>query len=781
MNPKNNHPETVHESNVCTYPVMGMTCAACAVSLESYLGRLMGVETVVVSYPNQSVYVKYYEKQLSESRLIEAAKEIGYELLAGGTMANNSDRVALHAAEQLQTLKAKLTVASICTIPIFVISMFFMNQVPHEGIIQLILAIPVVFFSGRDFYLNAYKKVKHLQSNMDTLVALSTATAFIHSTYQVVCYYNASNYTNLTSQGEHFYNNGTHPHFYFESATVIITLILLGKFLEERAKKQSAQAIKNLLELQPTEAIVVRNNQETTIAITDILLGDLVIIKPGSRIPVDGKIRSGNSYIDESAITGEPIAAFKDKGNLVFAGSINQQGTLKILAQKIGDQTLLSQIVLGVQQALGSKPQIQQLADRISAIFVPTVLGLALTSALFWLIFPFNTPNGFALNAFINVLIIACPCALGLATPTAIMVGIGKGAKLGILIKDAQSLELANKLTDIVFDKTGTLTEGKPQVNEFYTFAPPLHNGNQTLYSAFNICQIFFEIEKQSEHPLAPAVLNYLRGQYPEITNNTSDFTLTQFHNQPGLGIIAEFNDTQYKLGSWDWIAQSTQKDKNYASYAAATACLRNAQTTVALACGDQILAVVGISDTIKTDAIMAIAQLKQQNIAIHLLTGDNPQTAKYLADALGIKNVVAQAKPNTKLQYIQTLQSQQRKVAMVGDGINDAQALTQSDVSFAMATGTALAMESAGITLMGSKIMQIPQAIALSKQTLKTIHTNLIWAFGYNVLAIPLAMGIFFPFGGIILNPMIGAAAMSFSSISVVLNSLWLSHKKIK
>jgi Cu2+-exporting ATPase len=737
-----------------TYPVVGMTCAACAVSLESYLGSQIGVEKVVVSYPNQSVFVEYHNDLIQELDLARAAKEIGYELLIDDAQ-GGSEGAALRASQHLSTLKTKLAIATICTTPIFVMSMFFMNKIPHEGLIQCLLALPVILFSGRDFYINAYKKLRHKQSNMDTLVALSTATAFIYSTYQTAIQYLLA---------EH--NHANHPHFYFESATVIITLILLGKYLEERAKQRSSAAIKDLLSMQPTHATVVRNNEEIDIPTTDILLGDFVIIKPGERIPIDGKVRSGNSHIDESAITGEPIPAAKTKGSQVFAGSINQEGTLKIIAQKVGSQTLLSQIVARVEQALGSKPQIQQLADRISSIFVPTVVILAIASALFWTLFPLNSPAAFALTTFINVLIIACPCALGLATPTALTVGIGKGAKQGILVKDAQALELASKLTDIVFDKTGTLTQGKPAVEALHTF--PNDDIAET-----DILQILFTLEKQSEHPLAQAVINHL------YTKNIAPTAINHFTNLPGKGITAELLGSTYKLGSWDWISAELAPECSPEHRAIAKDLLNQAQTVIALCSASQCLAILGIADPIKDNAKTTVSDLQQQGYKVHLLTGDNPQTAQKIATALGIEAIVSQALPNTKLDYIKQLQSNNRTVAMVGDGINDAQALAQADVSFAMGTGSALAMESAGVTLTGGQISQISQAISLSKQTLKTIHMNLIWAFGYNVLAIPMAMGIFLPFGGPTLNPMIAGAAMSFSSISVVLNSLWLSKRK--
>ncbi|MEY3717873.1 MAG: hypothetical protein RL285_1748 [Bacteroidota bacterium] len=739
-----------------TYPVMGMTCAACAVSLERYLGSQTGVEKVVVSYPNQSVYVGFNIEKTTEVRLAEAAKEIGYELLLGDS-AKDGTKAALRAALTLQKLKSKLLVAALCTAPIFTLSMFFMNRLPHEGLIQLVLSLPVILFAGRNFYTSAVKKLKHKQTNMDTLVAISTATAFLYSTYQVALYY---------LQTPSHQHNQHHPHYYFESATVIITLILLGKYLEERAKNRSAQAINDLLSLQPSHATVVRNNQEISIPSSEILLGDFVIIKPGERIPIDGKVRSGDSHIDESAITGEPLPTAKTKGSQVFAGTINQQGTLKILAQKVGSQTLLSQIVARVEQALGSKPQIQHLADRISSVFVPTVVILAVASALFWTLFPLNTPNGFALTTFINVLIIACPCALGLATPTALTVGIGKGAKQGILVKDAQALELARKLTDIVFDKTGTLTQGKPELEALHTFPD-----GETLES--NILEVLYTLEKQSEHPLAQAIINHLSAMSIVPT------PIQHFTNLPGKGITAELLGSTYKLGSWDWINAELAPDGSPEHRAIAEDLLNQAQTVIALCNESRLLAILGISDTIKKEAKTTVSALQQQGYRVHMLTGDNPQTAQKIAAQLGINSVIAQALPNTKFDFIRQLQSQNRIVAMVGDGINDAQALAQADVSFAMGTGTAVAMESAGVTLTGGQISQIPQAIVLSKQTLKTIHMNLLWAFGYNVLAIPLAMGVFLPFGGFTLNPMIAGAAMSFSSISVVLNSLWLSKRK--
>lgn len=753
-----------------TFPVVGMTCAACAVSLESYLGRLLGVESVVVSYPNESVFVRFDEALIEVKRLGEAAKEIGYELILDQS-AGGKEAAALRAAAHLITLKRKLIIAILCTAPILVLSMFLMNQIPHDGLIQFLLALPVILYCGLDFYTNAIKKIRHLQSNMDTLVALSTATAFLYSSYHLALYYLFPPNTNLTHHPINQSAQPIHPHFYFESATVIIALILLGKFLEERAKNKSTQAIHDLLTLQPTVATVIRNNEEITIPTADIILGDFVIIKPGNRIPVDGKVRSGSSYINESAITGEPIPALKEKGSPVFAGTINQQGTLKILAQKIGNQTLLAQIIARVEQALGSKPEIQKLADRISSIFVPTVFVIAAMSALFWQFSPFHTPQNFALTTFINVLIIACPCALGLATPTALMVGIGKGAKQGILVKDAQALEMANNITDIVFDKTGTLTIGKPVVSEMHLF--PSHQRSE-----IQILQIIQSLESKSEHPLAQAIIEHVA----EIAKSNplhASAEPTAFTNLPGKGITAQINDIEYHLGSWKWITSNPTLiiDQNIEKIAQLL--LNQSYTTIALSSENQLFALIGISDPVKDTAAQTLTRLRDLNIEIHMLTGDNAQTAKAVANPLKIQHILAEALPNSKFDYIKRLQSQQRVVAMVGDGINDAQALAQADIGFAMGTGSALAMESAAITLTGGQITLIPKAIELSKETLKTIHINLIWAFGYNILAIPLAMGAFYPNFGFSLNPMIAGAAMSVSSISVVLNSLWLANKK--
>ena len=756
-----------------TFPVGGMTCAACAVSLESYLGALPGVTSVVVSYPNQSVYLEYDAGIIGEGRLVEAASEIGYELLAE-TLGGGSEAAALRAAAHLNDLTKKLRIAILCTAPIFLLSMVLMNQIPHDGFIQFLLSLPVILFSGRDFYINAFKKIRHHQYNMDTLVALSTATAFLYSTYQVFLFY--LHY--FQAQHTHPINGihpsiNHHPPFYFESATVIIALILLGKFIEEKAKNNSAQAIKQLLSLQPNQVTVLRNNEEIVIPAAEILRGDFVIIKPGHRIPVDGKVRSGTSYVDESAITGEPLPAFKEKGSPVFAGTLNQQGSMKILAEQIGQHTLLAQIIKRVEQALGSKPEIQKLADKISGVFVPTVFLIALLSSLFWYLFPLNTPPHFAITTFINVLIIACPCALGLATPTALMVGIGKGAKQGILIKDAQALELANQITDVVFDKTGTLTQGKPTVTEIKLFPSP----NQT---ETQILQIIHQLECRSEHPLANAIIEFIQTHNKEIPPSPATPELISFVNHPGKGIAASIQNQTYQLGSWQWMQSNPNLTITPDAMAFAKTLLDLAHTTLALSNNTQLLAIISITDPIKDTANATLQALRNLDVQIHLLTGDNLQTATQVAKQLNIKQLQAETLPNQKFDYIAKLQSQKRVVAMVGDGINDAQALAQSDVSFAMGTGSALAMESAGITLTGGQIWQIPRAIELSKQTLKTIHRNLIWAFGYNVLAIPLAMGVFYPIYGLALNPMIAGAAMSFSSISVVLNSLWLSKKKM-
>jgi len=733
-----------------SYKVAGMTCAACAISLESYLGYVTGVQKVLVNYPNQSVYVEYDESLVSFELLKSKSKEISYTLIS------QEEEVLGESFEdmeknRLKTLRQKLVVAAILSSPIFIISMFFMGKIPFENWILLGLSIPVLFWCGSEFFKIAYTKLKHKTTNMDTLVALSTGVAFLFSFFNTV-------------YPEYLINKGVIPHVYYESAVIIITLILLGRFLEEQAKSKTSSAIKKLVGLQPKEVTAIRNGEAQLIPLDDILLGELIILKPGDKIPVDGKVKKGQSFIDESMITGEPIPVSKTKGDTVFSGTINQQGSLRIIAKKIGKETVLSQIIQLVEQAQASKPTIQKLADKIASIFVPLVISLAIITFSIWMIFGPEPTFTFAILALITVLIIACPCALGLATPTALMVGIGKGASQGILIKDAQTLETAYKTDVLILDKTGTITEGRPTITD----AIWVENSNKTALSS-----ILLGIESQSEHPLATAVVNHLQ------TLHTKPSQSSTFESITGMGAKASFDEITYFVGNEKLMKGN---DINISSKISDQANILKSEgkTVIYFSQEETIVALFAITDKIKKNAKQAISKIQNLGIEVYMLTGDNEQTAQIIAQQVGIINIKANLMPSDKGNFVKELQERGHTVTMVGDGINDSHALAQADVGIAMGSGTDIAMESAGITLMSSDISQLSKALKLSQETMKTIRQNLFWAFIYNVVAIPIAAGVLYPFNGFLLNPMIAGAAMSMSSISVLLNSLRLKNKQL-
>lgn len=733
-----------------SYKVSGMTCAACAISLESYLGFIDGIQKVLVNYPNQSVYLEYDTEEIHFETIKSKAKEISYILISNDDVTAGESFEALEK-DRLKTLRQKLIVAAILSSPIFIISMFFMGSIPYENWILLALSIPVLFWCGSEFFKIAYTKLKHKTTNMDTLVALSTGVAFTFSLFNTV-------------YPQYFLAKGVLPHVYYESAVIIITLILLGRFLEEQAKGKTTSAIKNLMGLQPKEVIAIRNGEEVTIALDDIILGEMIVLKPGDKIPVDGKVKKGQSFIDESMITGEPVPVSKSKGDLVFSGTINQQGSLRIIAKKIGKETVLSQIIQLVEQAQASKPKIQKLADKIASIFVPIVITLAIITFGIWMILGPEPTFTFAILALITVLIIACPCALGLATPTALMVGIGKGAAQGILIKDAKTLETAHKTSVLILDKTGTITEGRPSVTD----AIWLDNSKEK-----ELSPILLGLESQSEHPLASALVAYLSAQgiLPETTDTFESIT--------GMGAKALLGNTTYFVGN-EKLMYSNKIAIPSAIATQATALKTKGKTVVFFSSSEKIEAIFAITDSIKKNARKAITAIQKLGISVYMLTGDNEQTAQIIADQVGIKNVKANLMPSDKGYFVKELQNQGHIVTMVGDGINDSHALAQADVGIAMGSGTDIAMESAGITLMSSDITQLSKAMKLSKETMKTIRQNLFWAFIYNLVAIPIAAGVLYPFNGFLLNPMIAGAAMSMSSISVLLNSLRLKNKQL-
>lgn len=715
-----------------TYKINGMSCAACAASSQKVLSRMKGVETVNVNYANKSCEIDFDVEIVTFEAMKTKLSRLGFSLLED-TEKNRLESEA-KALTRFKELKLKLTVGVILSIPLLIFGMFLMN-VPFANWIMLALTLPLVGWIGQEFYVNAWKQFKVGNSNMDTLVAMGTGAAFLFSLFNTF-------FPNI------LLNQGIQPHVYYETAGILITLILLGRFLEERAKSQTSEAIKKLLNLQVKTANVIQDGEIRQIPIDEVRLGDAIVIKPGEKIPVDGTIIEGNSAIDESMITGESLPITKTIGDKAIGATINQTGTFTMKAEKVGSDMLLAQIIKMVQAAQGSKAPIQNLVDKIASIFVPVVVIIATLSSVIWYAIGPEPQLTNAIITFVTVLIIACPCALGLATPTAIMVGVGKGAEMGVLIKGATSLEAAKDLDTIVFDKTGTLTEGKPKVK--------LITNISTTNS--NIESIIYTIEKRSEHPLAGAIVRHF--ERFDIDKIKIDY----FENIVGKGIRAKIGDNDYLIGNralmkTAFVQNIPNSDSN--------------ETLVYVAENGILIQIIEIADTIKEEAKAAISQLK--NYELHLLTGDNQQTANKVAAIFGLKNVKAEVLPEDKINYIKALQAQGKKVAMIGDGINDSPALAQANVGIAMGTGTDVAIESADITLLKGDLSRIAKAIELSKSTNKIIRQNLFWAFIYNIIGIPIAAGILYPFIGFTLNPMIAGAAMAFSSVSVVLNSLRL------
>lgn len=732
------------------FKVSGMTCASCSVSLESYLKPIDGIKQVAVNYPNQSVALEYDSTKVSIETLQQKALEIGYTILTGE--AKETEKAFEEIEEKrLKTLKTKLMFSAIFSIPVFIMAMFFMGQIPYENWIMMTLSIPALFWSGSEFFVIAWNKLKHFSANMDTLVALSTGTAFVFSVFNTV-------------YPQYFLSRGVSPHVYYESSVIIVTLILLGRYLEEKAKSKTSSAIKKLMGLKPKEVVVIRNGEEQTIPYDEILKGDLIVIKPGDKVPVDGTVKKGESFIDESMISGEPIPLSKTKGDKVFAGTINQKGALRIIAKKVGNETLLSQIIKLVEQAQASKPTIQKLVDKIASIFVPVVIGLAILTFIVWYVVGPEPSFTYALLTLITVLIIACPCALGLATPTALMVGIGKGAKQGILIKDAQSLETAFKIDTLILDKTGTITEGNPKVTDLIWSEDA---------DVRELGQVLLAIESESEHPIAEAIVQHFKKEGTPIIHTES------FESITGMGAKTSFQKKTYMAGNERLMLANGIYIPNQLAQKAETL-KKSAKTVVYFSVENTVAAVIAIADQVKESTQDAIEQIHEMGINIYMLTGDNEQTASAIAKQVGIENFRANVMPADKGNFVKELQAKGKIVAMAGDGINDSHALAQSDVGIAMGSGTDIAMESAGITLMQSDLKQIAKAIKLSKATMRTIRQNLFWAFIYNVVAIPIAAGVLFPFNGFLLNPMIAGAAMSMSSISVLTNSLRLRNHSI-
>lgn len=729
-----------------TFPVLEMSCAACAARVDKTLNKQPGVLSATVNYAAATATVEYDTSLCSPEALKTAIQKAGYDLIVDIQPQEPEEAEHTHT-EKLHHQKVRSIWAILLSLPIALIGMFFMD-IPYANYIMWILSTPVVFWLGRDFYINAWKQLKHRSANMDTLVANSTGIAYLFSLFNLF-------------YPEFWLERGVQPHVYFEAASVIIAFILLGRLLEARAKDNTSAAIKKLIGLQPkTVTLLTPDGKQQEVSIEQIRVHDTLLVKPGEKIAVDGMVCEGNSYIDESMLSGEPVPVYKEKGSHVFAGTINQKGSFQFKAEKVGSDTMLAHIIHMVQEAQGSKAPVQKLVDKIAGIFVPVILCIALLSFVLWLILA--PENGFThgLLAAVTVLIIACPCALGLATPTAIMVGIGKGAEQGILIKDAESLETAKRIDTIVLDKTGTITEGQPTVNHMVWW----NNSEE-------VRNIFYSLEKLSEHPLANAVTYHLKGEF---------LPLTQFESLTGQGVKACFNNQYYLAGNEQLLKTQGVRISSEQKETAVTF-THDAQTIIWFADEKQVLGIAAISDRIKETSREAISLLQQQGIDVVMLTGDNPSTAQAIARQAGINHYQAEVLPQQKAAYIKSLQQKGKCVAMVGDGINDSAALAQADLSIAMGKGSDIAMDVAKITLISSDLTKIPEAIRLSTLTVRTIRQNLFWAFIYNLIGVPVAAGILFPINGFLLNPMLAGAAMAMSSVSVVTNSLRLRNKPLR
>ena len=730
-----------------SFPVSGMSCASCATGVEKRLGTLSGVRSAAVNFADKSVMVEFEGEGVTPQKLKQSLQEIGFDMIIEeGDAARDEQQKA--AEIHYKKLKRNTLLAWLFSLPVMVISMFFMHH-HYLNIPMMLLTIPVLFIFGKDFFINGWRSVVKGSANMDTLVAMSTSIAFIFSLFN-------------TFFPKFWLERGIEPMVYYEAATMIIAFVLLGKLLEERAKGRTTSSIKKLMGLQPKEATVIRNTEPVVVSISALIEGDIIRVKPGEKIPVDGVVKEGSSFVDESMISGEPIAVEKREGDKVLAGTINQRGTFLFTATKVGGDTLLAQIIKMVKEAQGSKAPVQRIADKIASVFVPVLIGISLFTLILWLVIRGGGMFAKAILSAVSILVIACPCALGLATPTALMVGIGRGAQEHILIKDATALEQMRRVNVVVLDKTGTLTEGRAVVTDWIW----LTDEQKNLYR-----DIIFSIEERSEHPLASAIVNQLSEEKVGTEDSVQRLQIEGFESITGSGVKAIYNGESYFIGNkeistgeigGEIVAKLSQQGKSIVVF------YRDNEPKV----------VIALWDKIKERSQESVSTLNRLGIEVHMLTGDNYKNASAVSQMLGIKHFKASALPQDKEEYIKDLQSKGMVVAMVGDGINDSQALSRADVSIAMGKGTDIAMDVAMMTLITSDIALLPKAFELSRRTVRLIRQNLFWAFIYNLLGIPIAAGVLYPFTGTLLNPMIAAAAMAFSSVSVVLNSLRLGSR---
>lgn len=748
--------ELVKPSDTEVFGIQGMSCASCAAKIEQATRKLPGVASANVNLATEKLNIEYNHQELTANEIMRAVKEAGYQAFI--LKKDDEEKLAQEKQAAIKQMWRRFVLSFVFTAPLLYLSMGHMVGLPLPGFLhpstspiafvtaQLVLTLPVLYF-GRSFYLNGFKMLFKGHPNMDSLVALGTSAAFIYSLVGTFAVY----------QGQVEFA----MHLYYESAAVILTLITLGKTFEAISKGKTSEAIKELLALAPKKAVVLKDGKEKLVDIAQVAVGDVILVKPGERIPVDGVITEGRSTVDESMLTGESMPVEKQVGDTVIGASINKTGSFQFTATKVGEDTTLSQIVQLVEEAQGTKAPIAKLADQVSAIFVPVVMSLAILAGLAWLIFG-HSGLVFALTIMISVLVIACPCALGLATPTAIMVGTGKGAQLGVLFKNGEALETAQEIQTIVLDKTGTITKGQPEVRDIQTFAN--FTTEEMLYLAASV-------EKRSEHPLAQAILQAAKEE--QITLGQA----FDVHTVTGQGIQAKVDEKQVLLGN-EKLMQSFDIEIE-AVQAQVVQLASQGNTVMYVASQGELIGLIAVSDPVKTSSPQAIQALQKMGLEVVMLTGDNEQTAQAIAKQAGITQVISQVLPDQKSQVIQELQAQGKKVAMVGDGINDAPALAQANVGIAIGTGTDIAIESADIVLMRGDLNGVVSALRLSKATMRNIKENLFWAFAYNVLGIPVAMGLLHLFGGPLLNPMLAGAAMSFSSVSVLLNALRLKRFK--
>lgn len=721
--------------------ITGMHCASCAAIINKKLSGLSGIKEANVNFSTEKAFVSYDESIVSQDKIISIIKDAGY----GASIFDSKDETVRQSEIQQKELKDAKRIFMISlafAVPAFILGMLFMwlgIKIPYQTYILWIIATPVQFYVGKRFYSGMWHALKNKTANMDTLIAIGTSAAYFYSVYAVL----------LNPMADQ----------YFETSAILITFVVLGKYLETAAKQKTSDAIKKLMDMSPKTATVIRNKQEIQIKVDDVIEGDIIIVKPGEKIPVDGKIIEGISSVDESMITGESIPVEKKKGDLVTGATINKNGSLKFIATKVGENTTLSQIIKLIEEAQGRKAPIQRFADAVSAYFVPAVILIAIATFTFWYFFE---NISFAIVSGVAVLVIACPCALGLATPTAIMVGTGKGAKSGILIKGGDALETAHKLKYVIFDKTGTITKGIPELTDIIPV------GKETEGS---VLKITASIEKSSEHPLADAIVNKAKERNMHLK------PVKDFKAIPGHGIKAKVDGKQYLFGNAKLMKEnniiiSTLTEKMHF--------LENqGKTVMILSDNKKAYGMVAVADTIKETSPIAVSELDKMKVQVYMITGDNERTARAIASQAGITNIFYEVLPEQKADYVKRLQLH-GKVAMVGDGINDSPALAQADIGIAMGSGTDVAMETGNIVLMKNDLRDVPKAIKLSRITMAKIKQNMFWALFYNVLGIPIAAGILYPFTGWLLSPIIAGGAMALSSVSVVTNSLLLKMKKL-